>query len=298
MNDRTITMDRVDQLFREVFRGLNELGGRARPRDLFALIEPRLKLMPHELELLKSGSLRWQTLIRWYSVDCAKAGFIEKSGGYWTLTSAGEAARSLPPGELVRSAQRKYREWKSQKPTPDVVEITDVPDIVETVTRRTAYEQAVETAREGIEDHINQLDPYAFQNLVAELLRAMGYHVPYVSPPGPDGGVDLVAYRDPLGTSTPRIKVQVKHRIAKLGAKEVRELEGLLRKDSDIGLLISSGGFTSEAEREMRSSHKQIEMMDLDRLIVLWQEHYGKLADAGRALLPLSIVHYLAPQEE
>jgi hypothetical protein len=30
--------------------------------------------------------------------------------------------------------------------------------------------------------------PYEFQDLVAELLRGMSYHVPHVAAPGPDGG--------------------------------------------------------------------------------------------------------------
>jgi predicted Mrr-cat superfamily restriction endonuclease len=34
----------------------------------------------------------------------------------------------------------------------------------------------------------------------------------YVAPPGPDGGIDLIAHTDPLGTTGPRIKVQVKRR--------------------------------------------------------------------------------------
>jgi predicted Mrr-cat superfamily restriction endonuclease len=72
--------------------------------------------------------------------------------------------------------------------------------------------------------------PYDFQKLVGALLVGMGYHVPRISPPGPDGGVDVVAYRDPLGVTSPRLKVQVKHRDQKVTVKEVRELEGLLRK--------------------------------------------------------------------
>jgi predicted Mrr-cat superfamily restriction endonuclease len=39
--------------------------------------------------------------------------------------------------------------------------------------------------------------------------------------------------------------VQVKHRDQKVAAKDVRELEGLLRKEGDIGLIVSSAGFTS-----------------------------------------------------
>jgi len=71
-----------------------------------------------------------------------------------------------------------------------------------------------------------------------------------------------------------------------------------LRKAGDIGLIVSSGGFTSEAEREIRSSGKHIETMDLERVITLWQEHYDKLSQAGRALLPLVKVFFLAPAEE
>jgi restriction system protein len=298
--ERRIFGDRVDEIFREVFRGLKELGGRARPKQLFAQIEPHLRLTPYEREPLASGNIRWQTMVRWYSVDCSRAGFLEKSGGYWTLTPQGEAAMKLPPGELIRSASRSYREWKSQQALsePEVVEAVEVVVEQEKVERQTDYEQAVETARAGIEEHIDSLGPYEFQNLVAELLRAMGYYVPHVAPPGPDGGIDIMAYRDPLGTVEPRIKVQVKHRQAKVGARDIRELEGLLRKEGDIGLLVSSGGFSSDAQREARSSHRHIELMDLDRLISLWQEHYGSLREMGRAMLRLVTVHFLAPAEE
>jgi len=133
---------------------------------------------------------------------------------------------------------------------------------------------------------------------VLEILVGMGYHVPYVAPPGPDGGIDIVAYKDPLGTSTPRIRVQVKHREQKLSVREARELEGLLRREGDVGLLVPSGGFTSEVERELRSSNKHMETMDLNRLIGLWQEHYDKIRESGKALLPLVRVFFLAPPEE
>jgi len=304
MADTTITRGRVDELMRAVFRALLEMDKRAHPKDIFAKIEPRLSLNDHERGTLKTGSIRWETLLRWYSVDCAKAGFLEKSGGYWSLTPKGEEALKLPPGELIRSAQLKYREWRSQRDgiAPQVVaDVAAEPDASieqEKISRLTSYERALEAAREGIENHINQHGPYEFQNLVAELLRGMGYHVPHVSPPGADGGIDLIAYQDPLGTTPPHIKVQVKHREQKATVKEIRELEGLLRRDSDTGLLVSSGGFTADAAREARASHRHIELMDLDRFISLWQDHYKKLRDEGRAMLPLANISFLAPEEE
>lgn len=300
MAETMITGERVDQLMRGVFRALVEMGGPARPKEIFARIEPSLNLTEHERGTLKTGGIRWQTLLRWYSVDCTKAGYLKKSGGYWTLTPEGEEALRLPPGELIRSAQRKYREWKSRKAdTPPGVEVeVEAPVEEKRRTRQTVYEEGLENARAGVEEHINQMGPYEFQNLVAELLRGMGYHVPHVAAPGPDGGVDLIAYRDPLGTTAPRIKAQIKHRDQRADVKDVRELVGLLHGADDIGLLVSSGGFTAGAEREARSSNKHILLMDLARLIELWQEHYEELREPGRALLPLVNVFFLAPEEE
>ena len=73
-------------------------------------------------------------------------------------------------------------------------------------------EEAEETAWTQIEQYVQGMNPYDLQKLVAALLRAMGYHVSWIAPPGPDKGIDLLAHNDPLGTSTPRIKVQVKRR--------------------------------------------------------------------------------------
>jgi hypothetical protein len=51
----------------------------------------------------------------------------------------------------------------------------------------------------------------------------------------------VLAYKDPLGVTAPRIKVQVKHRRQKLAVRKLRELEALLREEGDIGLIVSSG---------------------------------------------------------
>jgi restriction system protein len=286
-----LSIDRIDEIMRAVFIQLKAMGGRARGSDVLAAIESKIGLTDYEKEKTHTGRVRWGTHIRFYTVDCVKAGYLQKSESNWILTEKGEKALKLPAGELIRSAQREYRAWKKARPD------TPVEQEVE-VERQATYEEAMETARAEIEEHINNLGPYDFQKLVSELLKAMGYYVPHVAPPGPDGGVDILAYKDPLGTTAPRIKVQVKHRDSKVAAKDVRELEGLLRKEGDIGLIVSSGGFSSEAEREIRSSNKHVETMDLERVITLWQEHYDKLSQTGKALLPLVKVFFLAPAEE
>jgi len=291
-----IPLDRIGEIMKVVLTELKDAGGQAKLKSLFERSEPKLNLSDYErAPYQKSGYIRWQAIVHFYSIDCVKAGYIQKSSGTWYLTPAGEEARKMPAGEFIRSATEKYRAWKSSR---DSVERTEITEDEEEIVRQTAYEKAVEDARSEIEDHISSLGPYDFQKLVAELLMAMGYHVPFVARPGKDGGIDLIAYKDPLGIDPPRIRVQVKHRDQKMSVKEVRELEGILHKEGDIGLIVSSSGFTSEVEREIRYSSKHIEMMDLDRLIDLWQQHYDKVRESGKDLLPLTKLYFLAPTEE
>ena len=163
--------------------------------------------------------------------------------------------------------------------------------------RTASYEQAVATAREEIEGHIKRLDPYAFQDFVAALLRGMGYYTPFVAPKGPDKGVDIIAYKDPLGAETPRVKVQVKHRSNdKVSRKEVAELHCILKKD-EMGIIVSSSGFTPDAILEVRNASTHIESIDRNQLIDLWGEYYERLSEEDKQILPLKRIWFLAPEQ-
>ena len=50
-----------------------------------------------------------------------------------------------------------------------------------------------------------------FQELVGFLFEGMGYVVPYNSGKGADGGIDIVAHKDPVGLGSGIVKIQVKH---------------------------------------------------------------------------------------
>jgi len=265
-----VPIERVGEIMKTVLTELQTLGGEARLRDLFESVEPKLKLTEHEKAFHeKSGYVRWRSIVHFYSIDCVKAGYLQKASGRWKITLEGQKALKKPAAEFIRSAQKKYRAWKENRlPVPEAKsDVVEVPQ-EEELDRQAAYESAVEQAQSKIEEHIKNLGWHDFQRLVAELLSAMGYHVAFIAPPGRDGGVDVIAYKDPLGTVAPRIKAQIKHTEQKVSVREVRELDSLLRKAGDIGLIVSSGGFTSEVERELRSSPKHIETMDLGRLIV------------------------------
>jgi restriction system protein len=164
----------------------------------------------------------------------------------------------------------------------------------EEIAATSTLEEAEEAAWADISNHLRGLSPYEFQDLVAALVEAMGYHVAWVAPPGPDRGIDIIAGLDPLGIKDPRIKVQVKHRPdTKTPPDQLRSFMAVL-SDKDVGIFVASGGFTREAESEARTQEsRRITLIDLQRLVELWIEHYERISDTQRQLLPLRPIHYL-----
>lgn len=304
-------LDRTDELMRLVFEELRRRGGSGRPKEVLAAVAAKANITPYEAESTEwfksrgvTGLARWDTSIRFWTTACARAGFLSKSGGVWELTDSGERALKLPKGQLIREASRRSRERsETDQPAPGAApaepdRVESHPEPEQQDPALAIFEKAGEDARAAIDARLDSLDAYEFQNLVAELLKSMGYYVRHVSPPGADGGLDILAFRDPLGTQPPHIKVQVKHREQKMDVKEVRQLAGILHKESDIGLLVSSGGFTRDADREIAQASKHLDRIDRDRLLELWVQHYGALSEKGRRLLPLVPVYFLAPQQE
>ena len=81
----------------------------------------------------------------------------------------------------------------------------------------------------------------------------------------------------------------------KASVQEIRELAGLLRREGDVGLFVSTGGFTNEAVSEAKTSSRHIEIMDMKRFIDLWKTHYSTITEEDKSLLPLREIMFLAP---
>lgn len=124
-------------------------------------------------------------------------------------------------------------------------------------------DETVSQSHELIKDRIVALLPDEMEELVASILRAMGYKAK-VSPKGPDRGVDVIASPDGLGLTHPRIKAEVKHRNGSMGASAIRSFIGALR-EGESGLFISTGGFTREARYEAERSTFSLTLSRLRR---------------------------------
>ncbi len=139
-----------------------------------------------------------------------------------------------------------------------------------------------------IDAQIVALDGYGAQNLFAGILRALGYHA-RVSPPGPDGGWDIYAARDPLFVQRPVLRVQVKARPNTASSvMEVRELAGVC-EEHETGIFVSTGGFTKDARLE--ASKRKVTLVTLDDLRQLLLDAYDDLDQDTKALVPLRRVY-------
>jgi restriction system protein len=238
-----------------------------------------------------TGYARWYHVLNFHSIFFVKAGYIVKKKGVWYLTPIGEDALKLGPEKMLQAASDAFDDWRTRHPVTGEREDKEepVPPVV-------PYEEIEQKAMDGLRQHIASKNPYEFQDLVAAMLRGMGYYTPFVAPKGKDGGVDVVAYSDPLGTKSPRIRVQVKHRETAASVEEIRQLRGLL-KEGDVGIFVSSAGYTREGREAARNAQGHVELIDRDRFIGLWQEFYGKLSEEDKALMPLRPIYFLAAED-
>jgi len=123
--------------------------------------------------------------------------------------------------------------------------------------------------------------------LVAGLLIAEGYRV-LVSPPGADGGVDIIAGTGPMGFDRSRLAVQVKSSESPADVSVVRELQGVMpRFGADQGLVVSWGGFKDSVLREARQLYFTIRLWDAGDLVNAIQRNYQHLPTDLQSELPL-----------
>ncbi len=279
-----ISPQRTGEFLRIVFELLWDKVDGMPAKEVLAAIPNVIQLSEYESGTYPSTpeNLRYEVIIRFATLPLVKAGWLVKNKGRWYITDEGrQACKRLPSATaFYQEAARMYNEMRLKRP---VLAIN--------------VEDAEEKAWEQMRRFLMDMNPYEFQKLVSDLLLAMDYHLVWVAPQGSDHDVDIVAYSDPLGTRSPRLKVQVKHSDRILDSDDLQSFTTLIGSN-DMGLLVSTGGFTNET-RQAALSHAQLRLtlIDMDSFFDLWVQHYPKLTNEARQRFPLKAVYYVAPPE-
>jgi restriction system protein len=183
-------------------------------------------------------------------------------------------ATGVDPGPLLGKQGKVISKSAHEEPDAEEVE-QDIEDL--------AQQQIVALIRSTFAGH-------ALADLVAEILRTEGYFTK-VSPPGPDGGVDILAAGGRLGLGEDRICVQVKSGDGQADNGVVLKLMGSMQtSQASTGLLISIGGVSAIAAKLIESHFFKVRLWQMDDLLKALFQAYSRLSAETRTKLPLKQV--------
>ena len=133
--------------------------------------------------------------------------------------------------------------------------------------------------------------------LVGGILAAKGYRT-RISPPGRDGGVDILASPGPMGFGEPRICVQVKSSERPVSVEALRMLEGVANRfGTKYCILAAWGGLNDPAAREMNSSFFTCQLWDQGDIADELVAAYDRLDPGLKSEIPLKRIWTVAGPE-
>lgn len=169
---------------------------------------------------------------------------------------------------------------------------------------QTAVEQAsAEDAEEPVDEpRVSRVDRYTrdfvleqlkypnlkhheFEEFTAAVLRAVGYQA-RVTQYSQDGGVDVIAHRDPLGIEPPIIKVQCKHTTSTIGGPQVHQLVGTLGAN-ELGVFVTLGTYSNDA-LHIERGQQRLRLLNGEALVALVLANYASLGPEWRQRVPLT----------
>jgi restriction system protein len=265
--------------FHPILRVLSQHPGGLRRRDLHEPVADVMGLTPAQrAEVLPSGAqLRYRHRLGWGLNMLKTAGYVEApSQGTWRLTPKGkDLLSSLPEGfddyatrGIVRESQAGTSGENPMGEEPVTGEAGQTPE--EQV--ETGVAQVRSTIAKELLQRIAQASPAFFEELVLDLLHALGYGTSLEDPQhlgrSGDGGIDGVISLDKLGLE--KVYVQAKRWQGPVGRPEVQAFYGALAgRRAKKGVLITTSSFTREARDFSEQVSDSIALIDGTRLTTL-----------------------------
>jgi restriction system protein len=228
--------------------------------------------------------------VKWITVDIPRSRFdqdlLYSFGAFMTIC------------QITRNnAEQRIRDLLAGKITPIVplepesVEISDVTAQFPSDLAEYAADQISQWLARKFTGH-------RLADLINAVLEAQGY-ITEVSPPGADGGVDIIAGKGPLGFDPPRILVQVKGGNSQQDVKVLRELKGIMSDfKAEQGLFVAWGGFKKTVYDEARKNFFDIRLWDEIDIVTNVLQNYDKFPEEIKAELPIKRIWVLVQSEE
>jgi restriction system protein len=228
------------------------------------------------------GERRHMRPVQWLKTDVPRADF-----GQDLLNSMGAF---LTVCEIKRNdAELRIRAVLDGKPDPGLGTTSEAPDAQpEAEDAAHAALNLESISGDQIREYVEaKYKGHELTRLIDEILVADGFFT-YRSPPGPDGGVDILARKGTLGLEGEKLCVQVKSSVSPCDVTIFRALQGTMQTfGADRGLLVSWGGFNKVVLAESRTHFYNIRLWDSQDVLEALLGTYERLPEALRAEIPL-----------
>jgi restriction system protein len=246
-------------------------------------------LTPEELaQRLPSGTqTTFANRVNWAKSHLKNAGILESPRrGVHQLTDRGRALLATNPPAVNMAVLNQYPEYvafRQRTATPggstsspatasSVADDRTPDDLIED-----GYRQLRAALVTDLRERISAMPPSAFEQLVVDLLKAMGYGGPQedaglVVGGGGDEGIDGVIREDRLGLET--IYIQAKRWQGTVGRPEIQRFAGALQgQRARKGVFLTTSSFTKDAQSYAASIQTTIVLVDGAQLAELMIDH-------------------------
>lgn len=251
-------------------------------REIHDALAHKLGLSDEDLAIiLPSGTqTRFYNRTTWAITYLQKSGLLDKpQRAHVAITERGRSVlASSPPVIDLKFLEQfeEYREFKAKRNTDDTPRSSGT-ETTEDTTPDEQLDDAYQSLRNALADDllakVRASTPAFFEQLVVDLLRAMGYggarqDAAQVVGKSGDGGIDGVIHEDRLGLDT--VYIQAKRWENTVGPDEIRKFVGSLgERRAHKGVFITSGSYTRGALEAADRAHTRIVLIDGDRLAQL-----------------------------
>ncbi len=233
--------------------------------DVIEALAEKFQLTQEERQqLLPSGKQStFSNRVHWAKGYLKQAGLLKyPARSHFIITDEGKKVLAGKPKKIDSKFLEQFeafQEFRSRKGTQSGKESSDIENVLSNDTAtpdellRSAHKAIDDALAAEILDRIREASPQFFEELIVDLLLAMGYggtseNAGKAIGKSGDGGIDGVIDQDPLGVD--QIYVQAKRYAEgnKIGAGAIRDFFGALNlKKAQKGIFFTSSSFSSSA---------------------------------------------------
>ena len=228
-----------------------------------------------QAELLPSGKqTTFANRVHWAKTYLLKAGLVEATRrGYFVITQRGKEAILDATTIIDNNYLKQFDEFKTFQGLSNdnkgvIAQEQETAKITPDEELRLAYKKINTTLQTDILSKVRTVTPAFFEELIVELLLAMGYGGA-VEDAGRalgrtgDNGIDGVIDQDPLGVDQIYIQAKRYAHGNNVGAGDIRDFFGALNlKKAQKGIFITTSAFSSSAVQTANDLGSRIVLID------------------------------------